>query len=222
MNKNLLFQRNELLSSIQKKIRKFFGRYLFTNFFVFFFTNKKIDKDYFDISYNELKNLKQHIPKKTKNVLSIGCGLAGFEVLLQNYILQYAKFFLLEKNFTSKKVVYGWDKNNKEAYNSIILTRKFINLNSINNKNFYIYNVDKDTLPKKKFDLIISLKSLDYHYPFDLYKKYLKTNSTIKTIFIFDTIRPDYFKKIFKYVSIISSDNKKIHTSKRLVCSKFI
>ena len=222
MNKNLLFQRNELLSSIQKKIRKFFGRYLFTNFFVFFFTNKKIDKDYFDISYNELKNLKQHIPKKTKNVLSIGCGLAGFEVLLQNYILKYAKFFLLEKNFTSKKVVYGWDKNNKEAYNSIALTRKFINLNSINNKNFYIYNVDKDTLPKKKFDLIISLKSLDYHYPFDLYKKYLKTNSTIKTIFIFDTIRPDYFKKIFKYVSIISSDNKKIHTSKRLVCSKFI
>ena len=107
MNKNLLFQRNELLSSIQKKIRKFFGRYLFTNFFVFFFTNKKVDKDYFDISYNELKNLKQHIPKKTKNVLSIGCGLAGFEVLLQNYILKYTKFFLLEKNFTSKKVVYG-------------------------------------------------------------------------------------------------------------------
>ena len=94
----------------------------------------KIDKDYFDISYNELKNLKQHIPKKTKNVLSIGCGLAGFEVLLQNYILQYAKFFLLEKNFTSKKVIYGWDKNNKEAYNSIILTRKFINLNSVNNR----------------------------------------------------------------------------------------
>ena len=93
MNKNLLFQRNELLSSIQKKIRKFFGRYLFTNFFVFFFTNKKVDKDYFDISYNELKNLKQHIPKKTKNVLSIGCGLAGFEVLLQNYILKYTKFF---------------------------------------------------------------------------------------------------------------------------------
>ena len=149
MNKNLLLQRNELLSSIQKKIRKFFGRYLFTNFFVFFFTNKKIDKDYFDISYNELKNLKQHIPKKTKNVLSIGCGLAGFEILLQNYILKYTKFFLLEKNFTSKKVVYGWDKNNKEAYNSITLTRKFINLNSINNKNFYIYNVDKDTLPKK-------------------------------------------------------------------------
>ena len=206
----------------KKKLENFLEDIYLLIFSFFFFTNKKVDKDYFDISYNELKNLKQHITKKTKNVLSIGCGLAGFEVLLQNYILKYAKFFLLEKNFTSKKVVYGWDKNNKEAYNSITLTRKFINLNSIKNKNFYIYNVDKDTLPKKKFDLIISLKSLDYHYPFNLYKKYLKTNSTVKTIFIFDTIRPDYFKKIFKHVSIISSDNKKVHTSKRLACSKFI
>ena len=124
MNKNLLFQRNELLSSTQKKIRKFFGRYLFTNFFVFFFTNKKIEEGYFDASYKELQSLKQHLPKKTKNILSIGCGLAGFEVLLQNYIFQCAKFFLLEKNFTSKKVIYGWDKNNKEAYNSIASTRK--------------------------------------------------------------------------------------------------
>ena len=119
-------------------------------------------------------------------------------------------------------IVLPQPENNKEAYNSIASTRKFINLNSINNKNFHIYNVDKDKLPKKKFDLIISLYSLDYHYPFDLYKKFLKTNSTIETVLIFDTIRPDYFKKIFKHVSIVSSDNKKIHTSKRLVCSKFI
>jgi len=222
MNKNLLFQRNELLSPAQKKIRKFFGRYLFTNFFVFFFTNQKIDRDYFDIVNHELKKIKYYIPKKIKNVLSIGCGLGGFEVLLQNYLSSDTKFYLLEKNFTSNKVIYGWDKNNKEAYNSIILTKKFIYLNSREKKNFYVYNVDKDKLPKKKFDLIISLKSLNYHYPFDIYKKYLKKNSTNKTIFIFDTVRPDYFKKIFKYVSTISSDENKIHTSKRFICSNFI
>ena len=38
--KNLLFQRNEMLSGISHDLRKHFGRFLFTNFLIFFFLKK--------------------------------------------------------------------------------------------------------------------------------------------------------------------------------------
>ena len=75
---------------------------------------------------------------------------------------------------------------------------------------------------KKKFDVIISLLSLDYHYDFNLYSEYLKKISRDDTKIIFDTIRADYFKKIFKNVNIIRSDANVVHKSKRILCSHFL
>jgi hypothetical protein len=221
--KNILLQRNELLSNSQKYLRKLFGRFLFTKLFIYFFRKKNIEKLYFQRLEKEyysvyylLKNC-----KKKNYILSIGCGLGGLEVLIHNRILNNAKFYLFERNFTSSKVVYGFDLKNKEAYNSIEDTKLFINNNSFNKSNFFLFDVDNDNLPKIKFDVIISLLSLDYHYPFDLYYKYLKKNSHKSTIFIFDTGRPSYFKKIFKVVKIISQNKKKIHSSTRIICKNF-
>ena len=42
-----------------------------------------------------------------------------------------------------------------------------------------------------------------------------------KTIIIFDTIRPDFFKEIFAYVDVIKEDNNTLHKSKRIACRKF-
>ena len=64
--------------------------------------------------------------------------------------------------------------------------------------------------------------SLDYHYDFDLYKDYLKKVSSDNTKIIFDTIRADYFEKIFKKVEIIKTDVDTVHKSKRIVCSEFL
>jgi len=38
----ILFQRNELFSSFQKKVRKFLGRFIFTNLFIYFASSKEI------------------------------------------------------------------------------------------------------------------------------------------------------------------------------------
>ena len=86
----------------------------------------------------------------------------------------------------------------------------------------YNFDKDKDNLPIKKFDYIISLFSLDYHYNFSLYFKYLKKVMDTETRIVFDTIRPDYFQNIFENVEIISNDTKLIHSSKRIVCNKLI
>ena len=88
--------------------------------------------------------------------------------------------------------------------------------------NFEIYDFDNDKFPQKKFDYIISLYSLDYHYDFNLYYEYFKKVSHEDTKIVFDTIRADYFKKIFKNNELIFSDKDTVHLSKRLICSNFI
>ena len=54
--------------------------------------------------------------------------------------------------------------NNFEAYNNIKLLEKFLTQNGVDSADFDIFDFDKDILPKKKFDLITSIYSLDYHY----------------------------------------------------------
>ena len=59
MAKLILFQRTELLSNFQKKIRKIFGRYLFTNFMIKFFLNiKKIENIYYNRMLEEFNEIK--------------------------------------------------------------------------------------------------------------------------------------------------------------------
>ena len=137
------------------------------------------------------------------------------------YSLDKLKFYNFRKKLYFKKIIYGWDSKNQEGYNDLNLLKGFLENNKMLN-NFEIYNVDKDTLPEKKFDYIISLYSMDYHYDFTVYQEYLKKVSTDNTIIIFDTIRPEYFKKIFLNTEIIASEQKKIHSSKRILCKKFI
>ena len=132
-------------------------------------------------------------------------------------------YYFIERNYVSKKVKYGWrGLVNKEAYNDLKLQKNFLKKNNMNESQINIYHYDKDDLPEIKFDVVISLFSLDYHYDFGLYIEYLKKISKVDTKIIFDTIRSDYFKKIFKNVEIVKSDLASVHKSKRIVCSQYL
>ena len=221
MAKLILFQRVELLNSFQKKIRKIFGRYLFKNFMIKFFLNiKKIESIYYNRMLEEFNEIKGEIEISNKSILSIGGGLGGLELILSSYFKQ-ANFSIIERNYISKKIIYGWDNNNSEAYNILDLTFKFLTNNGMLQNNFKIYDFDKKNLPTKKFDIIISLYSLDYHYDFKVYEDYFREISTKNTKFIFDTIRSDYFYKKFEYVKIIANHHQTLHQSKRLICIGF-
>ena len=216
----VILQRIELLSPVLKKIRKFFGRYLFTKFVSRYLINPSIiSKKYYHLMNEEILTIESFL-KKELNILSIGSGIGGLEsLILDRYENTNVNF--IEKNYISEKVTYGWDMLNSEAYNNLDILKKFLLSNRIDHKRFDIFDYDKDTFPNKKFDLVISLYSLDYHYDFDIYIDYLKKISTEDTIYIFDTIRSDYFKKIFKDVKILKNDNQNIHQSKRVACKTF-
>ena len=82
--------------------------------------------------------------------------------------------------------------------------------------------VDAVDLYKEKFDLVISLFSLDYHYDFNIYLDYLKNISHKDTQIIFDTIRADYFKNVFKEINVVNNITNTVHKSQRLICSGFL
>ena len=218
----IVLQRIELCSNFLKKIRKFFGRHFFSNFITKFFLNSKtIGKSYYNRMHEELKTFEKYIDHNDKNVLSIGGGIGGLEVILNNN--SEVNFFdFIERNFVSKKVVYGWSSNNSEAYNNLNLQSEFLIKNGLSKTKFKVFDFDKDTLPSKKFDVVISLYSLDYHYDFNQYAKYLKENTHKESKIIFDTVRPDFFKNVFKDVVILNETAKRVHSSKRLLCKNFI
>ncbi|MDC1378490.1 hypothetical protein N8267_01310 [Pelagibacteraceae bacterium] len=218
----IVLQRIELCSNFLKKIRKFFGRYIFSNFVTKLFLNSKtIGKSYYARMSEEFKTLENHIDHNDKNLLSIGGGMGGFEVILNNNC-EVNFFDFIERNFVSKKVVYGWSDNNSEAYNNLNLQTEFLIKNGLSKEKFKVFDFDKDILPSKKFDVVISLYSLDYHYDFNQYAKYLKENTHKESKIIFDTVRPDFFKSVFKDVVILNETVKRVHSSKRLLCKNFL
>lgn len=219
----IILQRIELLDNFLVKIRKLFGRYLFSNFVTKYFLNHKlIGHTYYQTMLNEFLTIKRFINSEDIYLLSIGGGIGGLEVII-NEKLKDKNYYFIERNYVSKKVKYGWgDMTNDEAYNDLNLQKTFLKENNMKEDQINIFDYDQDDLPEVKFDLIISLLSMDYHYNFDLYKDYLKRVSKPNTKIIFDTIRAEHFKSVFKNVEIIKTDTNTVHKSKRIVCSEFL
>ena len=217
----ILLQRIELLSPFLKRVRKILGRYFFTNFASKYLISPKIiGTKYLEFMLSEYNLLAKNLNFDNKTILSIGGGICGLELII-NSNSKNCFFSIIEKNYISKKVTYGWDNKNKEAYNNLKLLEFFLINNGMDKRFFKIYDFDFDQFPEKKFDFIISLYSLDYHYDFNLYLDYLKKILNKDTKLILDTIRPDYFKTIFENVEIIDFMQNTVHKSKRIICSNF-
>ena len=225
IKKILLLQRNEYQSNSSKFLRKLFGRELHTRFFINFTNNnlQKINNHFYKDMKNEFDKIKFFLPKKAYNILDIGCGIGAINIFLNNHYDNLPNFHLLDKNFVSNKIIYGFKKIKTEGYNNLLTTKHFLEANNIKKDKINIYDVDKDELIDLKYDLVISLVSWGYHYPLETYIDYLKKNATNKTIFIFD-IAVEYIsiedvKKYFNKIEIINRYQKK-HQQIRLFCSE--
>ena len=216
----VLLQRIELASPFLTKLRKTFGRYLFSKIISKYFINlKEISKNYSKLMESELSSILSLL-KQNQRILSIGSGLGGLEIAIMKKFNE-TKITFIEKDYISKKIKYGWDDENREGYNDLSLLKNLIIMNDIPKEQFSIFDYDKKNFPSNKYNLVISLYSLDYHYDFNIYLEYLKKNTDENSIIVFDTIRYEYFNKIFNYVEIIKEDQNTIHKSKRIACKMF-
>ena len=222
--KLLLLQRIDLISEKQRTIRKKFGRYLFTNFFVnFFISQKEIENKINDEFLKEFNSIKNYLPINSKNILDIGCGLGVINIYLNDYYSKKSYFTLIDKNYVDKKVAYGFN-NNSESYNKLEITKDFLILNGFKKQQLQLINADEKFVLKNKYELIISLFSMGYHYPIENYIDIIKKISTKNTKFIFD-LSMEYnelneVKKYFNKVEIIKNDNEVKQNYLRLLCSE--
>ena len=221
--KLLLLQRNELLTKRQNWLRKKFGRLIFTNFFVNFFQSKNIEKNTENLFNKEVETFKCFLPNYVKNIMDIGCGLGIININLKKIFSNKINFFLLDKNRIDKKIKYGFSKN-YESYNDLNETKKILLENDIENTCIHIFDVEKPIIIPEKIDLVISLKSMGYHYPIEIYLDLFKKCCSKNTIFIFDVSEEYYnenlIKKYFQDFKIIYEE-KSIHSLKRLYCKNF-
>ncbi len=134
----IILQRIELTSPFLKRLRKLFGRYIFSNFISKYFVNiTDIGKKYYSLMKNEYEIIQNYLKPK-QNILSVGSGVGGLEILIykQN---RNIKVSFVEKNYISKKIIYGWDNNNLEAYNNLNLLETFLKNNDIEKNSFQIF-----------------------------------------------------------------------------------
>ncbi|MDB0031768.1 hypothetical protein N9E32_00595 [Alphaproteobacteria bacterium] len=223
--KLLLLQRNEFLSPIQIKIRKLFGRSLFTSLFINYFQHNNLSEI---ISYEiekEFNIFKNFIPKNIETVMDIGCGIGLINIFLNENYKNINQFYLLDQNKIDKKIKYGFSKN-YESYNDLSATKETLILNNIDEKKINLIDVKKNYVIKEKsIDLVISLVSMGYHYPISNYIQLLRKTCNNNTVFIFD-IATEYqdlniIKNYFNYYEILEKIETK-HPRLRLFCSGMI
>ena len=221
--KLLLLQRNELLTQTQNLIRKKFGRFLFTNFFINYFQNKNIEKITEELFLKEFETFKHFLPNSVNNIMDIGCGLGIINVYLNNFFGKKPIFFLLDKNRIDKKIKYGFSSN-YESYNDLNETKNILLENDIDSSSLYLFDVEKQFQINKKMDLVISLKSMGYHYPINTYIGLFKNCCTKDTIFIYDIgdnqYDENYLKTIFDDVKVIYEE-KTNNVLRRVCCKNF-
>ncbi len=216
----VLLQRIELANPFIKRLRKIFGRYLFSKVISKYFINvREISDKYFKLMKEEFLIILPFL-RQNQKILSIGSGLGGLEIEIMKKFVS-SKITFIEKNYTSDKIKYGWDYENKEGYNDLSLLEKLVQMNKISKDQYTLIDYDEQKFPNVKFDLVISLYSLDYHYDINIYLDYLKKNTNENSFIIFDTIRPNYFEEIFENVKVIKENNITVHKSKRLACRGF-
>ncbi len=220
--KLILLQRNELLSEKQKILRKRFGRFLFTNFFVHFFQNQNLDESVQNLFEKEYEIIKNFLPSNASNILDIGCGLAILDIFLtQKY--EKPNFFLIDKNKVDLKIKYGFSKN-YESYNNLNETKKVLLANNILDEQIFIKNAEEKIDINKKMDLVLSIKSMAFHYPLENYLDLLRRVCTKNTEFIFDISTERYqldnLSEYFEKIDVIYEEDSQ-HPLKRVHCKNF-
>ena len=220
--KLLLLQRNELLTHRQIILRKKFGRFIFTNFLINYFQNTTLEQNSENLFLKEIETFKNYLPKSAKNIMDIGCGLGIIDIYL-NRFFNNPNFFLLDKNRIDKKIKYGFS-DNYESYNDLTETKNILLNNKFKNSCIKLFNVENKIIINKKIDLVISLKSMGYNYPLEIYLNLFKKCCSKNTIFIFDVNEKYYNKnvieKYFKNFKVIYEE-KSIQSLKRLYCKNF-
>ncbi|MDX1951810.1 MAG: hypothetical protein SFY81_06475 [Verrucomicrobiota bacterium] len=118
----------------------------------------------------DFNSLKPALPERLDNLLDIGCGIAGIDVLLNDHYKGQLNINLLDRTSIESRVYYDFHKQGA-FYNSLELARETLIVNGVAPERIRLFEAnDHNRIPlKEPVDLVLSLISWGFHYPVATY-----------------------------------------------------
>jgi SAM-dependent methyltransferase len=119
----------------------------------------------------EYQSIRWVLPQSCAQVLDIGCGVAGIDVLIQHHYAGRAPdFYLLDKSKVEESVFYSYQPRGA-FYNSLEVARALLTQNGIAPERVHLLEAttEGDIRIPGPVDLILSLLSWGFHYPVSTY-----------------------------------------------------
>ena len=123
---------------------------------------------------------KMAIEKDVDSILDIGCGLALTDLCLYTVMKKKPQLYLLDGSFQSNDnfvhVASGAYEENYQMTFNIKATRDFLIMNGVNQDHInFIAPSSKSLNHLRDINLVISITSWGWHYPFDVYWEGVKS-----------------------------------------------
>jgi len=110
-----------------------------------------------------------YLPETADNILDIGSGMAGIDVLLGKQYPE-ATLHLLDKSGVSPKINSGFNNRAEDFshYNDFDAAKDLLSANGVTNP-VVCHDMHRDAFPVESFDVVVSLLSWGFHYPIATY-----------------------------------------------------
>jgi SAM-dependent methyltransferase len=148
------------------------------------------------------------IPVNSKKIISVGSGASTFELILSKYCID-SKIFLLDKSeiilgFGEKENSFS-ESNSQGFYNSWEVVHDAIKTSNLNSNSFAFLDPEDDW--DEDIDVVISLASWCWHYPFEFYADKLLKSLKIGGSLILEIQNTPDFRDVPKLISeLLGSD----------------
>jgi SAM-dependent methyltransferase len=179
---------------------------------------KGVMQEYRALMKAEWDSILPFLPETVEVVADIGCGIGGIHEFSGTHFTDLRRIYLIDKPESAGPIYYGFHTTGS-AYNELDLSVAY--LRSVNVRQEIIYPIDLnlDTLPEDRFDLVLSLLSWGFHFPVDTYLEYITRHLAEAGVLIIDirnqTDGLECLDRCFATRSILE-DGKRT----RLVCTK--
>jgi len=173
----ILYQRTELLPDYNLNIfKKIIEKLKIYNYYKEFVKENAIkngdaiEKQYTEIMKEIAENILPHVPKNTKNIVDIGCGIGLLSLLLYRN-LEEPELKLIDKTKTEEEIYYNYE-NKGAFYNSLNIAKKILIENKVNEEKIQMIEAPdngKIEIEENSIDLVVSTISWGFHYPVKTY-----------------------------------------------------
>jgi len=136
---------------------------------------ESIRKQYSEMIEQGYHSLKPYLPSEAREIVDIGCGVAGMDVHLYNHYEGKPELYLVDKTQVENRIYYGFNPR-AAYYNSLSTAKTLLIQNGVDESHIHLIEAgSRDLATLRNVDLCISLLSWGFHYPVSTYLETVKT-----------------------------------------------